>query len=428
MTAGCGNRFAVNPPTDGWSLTLSPRLWADLAGHLMSDGDRHGAVILADAARGARGPRLLGRELILAEDDVDYLKGSGGYRWLSAEFVRDAAVRARDERLAYLAVHNHHGTTSVAFSRVDMVSHERGYPALRQITGQVVGALVLTSQAAAGDLWLPDGAREPLAEVVVLGHNLLRLAPRPAKSVAATEPRYQRQAVLFGEHGQHTLARLRVGVVGLGGIGSLVVELLSRLGVGELVLIDHDRVAETDLPRLVGAEPDDVGRRKTDVAARNATRANPAVTLIVLPDRVETQAARRAITSCDWIFLAADTSAARHCVNEVVHRYLIPATQAGVTVSTGRDAAIGQIHTTMRLLLPGQDSPRRSGQPDLAGLATDPPAEAQAASYGDGVVAPSVIAFNALAVAEAVTHFVRAVTGIPDQTGGRKCAAIRQAV
>jgi hypothetical protein len=67
--------------------------------------------------------------------------------------VRDAAVRARDQQLAYLAVHNHPGETTVRFSDIDLASHEQGYPALRQITGQVTGGVVLTSQAAAGDLW-----------------------------------------------------------------------------------------------------------------------------------------------------------------------------------------------------------------------------------------------------------------------------------
>lgn len=105
---------------------------------------------------------------------------------MSATFVRDAALRARDEHSAYIPVHNHGGTTSVAFSPTDLASHERGYPALRQLTGTPVCALVLTEQAAAGDLWLPDGTRTHLAEVIVPGNNLLRLRPaRPRRAPAS---------------------------------------------------------------------------------------------------------------------------------------------------------------------------------------------------------------------------------------------------
>jgi len=65
---------------------------------------------------------------------VDYVAGQRGYRMLTAAFVRDQALFCRDEQLAYLAVHNHFGEDHVAFSGDDLRSHERGYPALRDLT------------------------------------------------------------------------------------------------------------------------------------------------------------------------------------------------------------------------------------------------------------------------------------------------------
>jgi len=150
---------------------LPPRLWAELSRHLLRDGGEHAAVLLADHPHGPTGRRLLGRALIPAVDDLDYVEGSTGYRSLAPEFIRDAAVRARDERLAYLAVHNHLSDRGPAgFSHVELGSHERGYPALRQITGQLVAALVLAPHTAVGDLWLPDGTRHT-TEVAVLADN-----------------------------------------------------------------------------------------------------------------------------------------------------------------------------------------------------------------------------------------------------------------
>jgi hypothetical protein len=113
-----------------------------------------------DPARRQQGWReilqlTLAREVILAKDGVDHIPGEHGYRALTATFVRDAALRARAEKLAYIAVHNHFGHLKAGFSRIDLDSHERGYPALRQLTGQVIGGLVLISHAAAGDLWRP---------------------------------------------------------------------------------------------------------------------------------------------------------------------------------------------------------------------------------------------------------------------------------
>lgn len=393
---------------------MPPRLWADLQRHLFRpDGDEHGAVVLAGRFDGPRGPRLLARELIPAADGIDYIEGTTGYRALAAEFVRDAALRARDEELAYIAVHNHFGTTTVSFSEVDLASHERGYPALRAITGQVVGGAVFTPQAAAGDLWLPDGTRRPLAEVVIPGGNLIRLRSQPAP-VSANDPRHDRQARLFGDRGQHTFAQMRVAVVGLGGVGSLIVELLARLGIGHLVLIDRDTIDETNLPRLVAAEPGDIGKPKTEVAARNARRANPGIGLTLIAKQVQHPYARSAITTCDWIFLAADTNAARHWVNQAVHQHLIPATQAGVKIPVDSTGQVGRIHVAVRQQLPGNGCMWCNQLINPTELALDmlPDEQQEHARYLDEVPAPAVIALNSIAAGEAVNHFMLAVTNL----------------
>ena len=50
----------------------------------------------------------------------------------------------------------------------------------------------------------------------------------------------------------------------------------------------HDTVDETNLPRLFAAEPDDIDKPKTYLAARNARRANPDIKLTIIQTRVET--------------------------------------------------------------------------------------------------------------------------------------------
>ena len=403
-------RRPVNPPAEEWSLTLPPLLWADLTNHLFQeDGTEHGAVLLAGRAESPRGPRLLARHLLLAFDGTDYVAGRYGHRALTPSFVREAAVRARDERLAYLAVHCHAGLDHVGFSEVDLASHQRGYPALVQITDQIVGGLVFTPHAAAGDLWLPDGTRTQLAEVVIPAGNLLRLRPTPTAAAAASDSRWDRQARLFGDLGQRTLRRLRVAVV-----GSILVELLARLGVGHLVLIDHDTVDKTNLPRLLGAESDDIGKPKTLLAARNARHANPDIQLTTIQTRVEDPATRRALTGCDWIFLAADSHAARHWVNAIVHQHLIPATQAGVKIPVAGDGTVGMVHAATRFLAPGSGCLWCNQLIDATELAIEmlPDHERDLARYVDDVPAPSVIALNNLAAAEAADHFMLAVTGL----------------
>lgn len=144
-----------------------PVFHRSLLNHLFpGDGAAHGAVIAAGIAATTRGTRLLARELFPAVDGVDYVPGRRGHHMLTAEFVRDKIRYCRDEHLVYLAVHNHGGHDQVAFSPEDDASHQRGYPALLDISGLPVGALVFAANAIAGDIWTTDRARQAIRETV----------------------------------------------------------------------------------------------------------------------------------------------------------------------------------------------------------------------------------------------------------------------
>jgi tRNA A37 threonylcarbamoyladenosine dehydratase len=64
-------------------------------------------------------------------------------------------------------------------------------------------------------------------------------------------------------------------VIGLGGVGGYVCEMLARMGVGRLILVDCDTVSESNLNRQIIALTDTVGRKKTDVMAERVTAINP---------------------------------------------------------------------------------------------------------------------------------------------------------
>ena len=240
--------------SDGWSLTVPREVRERLLAHLFpGDGDEHGAVLLAGVVEVGPARRLLAREVILARDGIDYVPGTRGYRQLTATFVRDAITRARDEDMAYLAVHNHGGAGEVAFSGDDMRSHERGYPALLDIAdGSPVGGLVVADGAIAGDIWT-RGGRHALVEARLLGPRIEQWRAAPPRVAGGIDPRLDRSARLFGDLGQQILAGCSVGIIGAGGMGMLLTEYLARGGVGRIVIADPDRVDVTNLPRLPGA-------------------------------------------------------------------------------------------------------------------------------------------------------------------------------
>ena len=436
--------MAAHPPVTGpWSLAIPQNLMQRLNDHLFpGDGDEHGAVIAAGIARTPRGVRLLARDLFLARAGQDYLPGEHGYRMLTAAFVRDCVLHCRDQELAYLAVHCHGGTSSVAFSTTDLASHERGYPALLDITrGQPVGALVFAHDAVAGDIWLPDGTRVPLAHARTIGRPIRTLHPDPPPHPASTDAAYDRQTRLFADRGQAILANLKVGIIGAGGGGSLLVQQLAHLGVGHLVVIDPDRIDITNLPRVVGSTRWDartwlttdrrptwlrrIGQRlaapKVHIAARVARAANPTSTIEPIFDDVTKPHVARRLTDCDYLFLAADTMQARLIFNALVHQYLIPGAQIGAKITVDNQTGdILDVFAVYRPITPDLGCLWCNGLIDPARLQdealSDDERRAQRYIQDTTVHAPSVITLNALAAAHATNDFLFTATGLLHHT------------
>ena len=77
---------------------------------------------------------------------------------------------------------------------------------------------------------------------------------------------FSRMEILLGEEGSTKLAKARIMVFGLGGVGSYVAEALARCGVGSLTLVDHDTVSVTNINRQLYALRSTVGHSKVQVA------------------------------------------------------------------------------------------------------------------------------------------------------------------
>ena len=90
---------------------------------------------------------------------------------------------------------------------------------------------------------------------------------------------YSRTELIFGEDAMIKLAKARVAVFGVGGVGGFAVEALARSGVGLLDIIDNDTVALTNLNRQIIALRSTVGEYKVDAAAKRILDINPDIKL-----------------------------------------------------------------------------------------------------------------------------------------------------
>lgn len=121
-----------------------------------------------------------------------------------------------------------------------------------------------------------------------------------------------RSRALLGGAAMEKLARARVAVFGLGGVGGHAAEALARGGVGHLVLIDGDTVSPSNLNRQIVATADALGRPKAQVMAERCRAAAPgvdarALELFYLPENADSVD----LAAFDYLVDAVDTVAAK---------------------------------------------------------------------------------------------------------------------
>jgi molybdopterin/thiamine biosynthesis adenylyltransferase len=232
------------------------------------------------------------------------------------------------------------------------------------------------------------------------------------------EQAHDRQIRTFGEEGQRILGKLNVAVIGAGGTGSVTVQQLVHLGVSQFLLIDPDVVEETNLNRLVGATPRDVGNTpKVEVAARTIRSVRPNAKVVSIRGDVTEEGIAKRLRDVDFIFCCTDSHASRHLINQLSYQYLIPAIDVGVAINRARDDLV-QMAGRVTMLGPGLPCLWCAEQLDPNQVRRDlmnaEQREADPYIIGfSGIVQPSVISLNSTVASLAVTMFLSAVVGVP---------------
>jgi len=141
-----------------------------------------------------------------------------------------------------------------------------------------------------------------------------------------TSSRYHRNILLFGEAGQAKLRAIRVSVVGVGGLGSAVVQHLALLGVGKIALIDSEELDDTNRNRFIGARATDPvpGSSKVVLAQRLAAEINPEVATVMIPYGLVSRQAFEEIKQNDWVIGCLDHDGPRQILSELCAAYEKP--------------------------------------------------------------------------------------------------------
>lgn len=374
-----------------------------------------GGIVLAERLRG--GEVLLARELLTVPED--------GYQIRRADHIRIDPVtvnrlvrRARDRGLSVLTIHTHPLSRLPWFSEADDIGDARLIPSLFNQMPGPHGSLVVAGETGVpvGRVWRERGDPEGLA-VHVVGDGLH--VHRVAQNRSSEAEWWGRQKLALGPDGQATLANLHVGVVGLGGTGSVVLVQLAHLGVGRITLVDGDRVEASNISRIIGATRQDTAVAwKVDVAARYATGLGLGTELRVLRGQLGAEVSPSEIEGCDVLVSCVDAHTPRAVLNRLSYERAIPLIDLGSAFRLGGSGAV--IASAGRVLIAGP------GKPCLAcwghldperlrreALSADEREGLAREGYiqGADVAQPSVIAFNTAVAGMAVIEFLRLVTG-----------------
>lgn len=138
--------------------------------------------------------------------------------------------------------------------------------------------------------------------------------------------RYNRQIVLHGFDfdKQEKLKASKVLLVGLGGLGCAAAPYLVTGGIGELTLLDFDKVSLSNLQRQILHTSESVGSDKTASAVQRLTPLNPHSRLVPLDMPLSEENAETLIMPQNAVVDCSDNLATRELLNRVCHRYRIP--------------------------------------------------------------------------------------------------------
>lgn len=392
-------------------LRITESHWDQLRGHLLVDGDEHAALLICGSVASRQGPVLVTR-CVLELDGDDFLSAGALHLSIAPAALARAAKQAAAQNGTLVLCHSHPWSGTVTPSALDLDTEAElcGRVLPGRLSGRHVGALVLGTEDASARLWTAGNSQAMQLRLVGVETGLW---PHPPE--APTPLSTARQVLAWGGLGQNRLERARVVVVGAGGTGSHVATQLAHLGTGAVVLIDHDTVEVTNLSRLVGACPTDVGRYKVEVLAEAMRRINPSMVVEVHTASV-LDVDPHLLADADVIVCATDGHGSRALLTELAQQYLIPVVDLGVEVvptSTGVQAG-GQV----RVLRPGRGCLHCAGTLDPALVREEYLSEAERAvdrarGYLRGVdaPAPAVIALNGVVASLAVLEVCQLLAG-----------------
>ena len=295
----------------------------------------------------------LAKAEVPAEGDLDLSRSNVAFA--ESYLVRTALLAERDP-LAIGVVHSH-PTGSVPRPSLiddDMDSYLSDYfegfapgrPYVSLIVSRVNDRTLMSARVKFDGRWLDT------SKFLTVEHNITKWRRASARTSRLPTERVARLRGAFGDEAVQRLRDSTVAVVGAGGTGSAVIEVLARAGVGKIVVIDPDRLEQSNLERVHGAWPEHASSNefKVSVAREHVMAIDPTIEVVSCIGRIPQSEVVDLLVSADVAIGCTDRQHSRLALSDIATRYLLPSIDCGVLLEGDAGDVTGQIMQLVRFL------------------------------------------------------------------------------
>ncbi|HBC31161.1 ThiF family adenylyltransferase [Petrimonas sulfuriphila] len=370
--------------------------------------------------------RFLSKEVHFIPEDKLITSEYNQVSWHNKYFI-DVLKKAEVKNLAIILIHNHPDGVN-RFSEID---DDVEYHLFKLAFNRNVGAnshaslILLTEGNFVGRVWKHDLSTEPISMIRIIGDRIKLNYPNQTDEYESPEI-FNRQQLAFGRSLIQDLSNLKISIIGAGATGSATALLLTRLGVGELCIIDKDTIEESNLNRLHGATILDVGKFKVDVLQKYIYNIGLGTKVNVVKEWVSNQKCIEQLKTSDIIFGCTDDHAGRIMLNRFAYFYLTPVFDMGLVISVKKHSLeLENLQGRISYLFPGSDCLVTKGNINIdiaysENLRRNEPEnfiklKDEAYVIGEGNPSPAVVTFTTQIATMAVNEFLNRIQGFNPQ-------------
>jgi molybdopterin/thiamine biosynthesis adenylyltransferase len=380
------------------------------------------AVLLARRAEFGDDVRLLARSIHWVEPAA-YIEQSERHLLIRSAGYVSSLGRAEADGAVPIWFHTHPGEDGVPVPSRHDEKVDRDIADLFQLRSGsgYYGSLIASPR---GDGFVFSGTLQHETDGVTAIDRIWMVGDRwrltPSYSAARSAPNamFDRHVRAFGPEIQAILGDLRVAIVGAGGTGSAVAEQLVRLGIRHLLLVDPDNLSASNLTRVYGSTPRDVGRPKIDVLRGHLLTIAPDLECRIIGRMATLKPVAQALAARDLVFGCTDDNAGRLVLSRLSTYFLLPVVDVGVLLSSDASGRLSGIDGRVTTLSPGSACLVCRNRIDMARASAElktPDERQRLADEGYapalGQTEPAVVAFTTAVAASAVNELLDRLIG-----------------